>query len=87
MDQYIEPSVSDWINQSSPEDERQFALVPKEGAAPEIESRADSYGVTVDRILPSGVILITASAGSFGEFVDTASIQSVSVTDGMTAQQ
>mgnify|MGYP006310082521 CR=1 FL=1 len=86
MARYIELEGSEWMYHSDPHDEMRLALVLEEGTATDIKSRASEYEISVDRRLPSGVLLVTARASRAREFVDISAIRSVSTADGMTAQ-
>jgi hypothetical protein len=86
MAQYVAPEVHEWLADSQPTSERKLALVFEADAEDAVRERAAEYNISIDRCLPSGVLLVTATAADCDEFIETSMIESVSTADRMTVQ-
>ena len=83
MAQYMPPKLRDEISENNPGVEIRVALVLAEDASEDrIHRRADDHdGVSIERTLPSGVVLATCTVGTAMEFLSTEDIASASLTD------
>jgi len=80
---YITPDVQEAIKSAVSGGRIRLALVPEEGEIATILDRADRYDASIDRELPSGVLLVEVSASAAEEFLSTAAIESASLPDRM----
>jgi len=78
------PAIHEWLADSQPTSERQLALVLEADAEAAVSDRAIEHDVSIDRRLPSGVLLVTATAADCRDFIETSMIESVSTADRMT---
>jgi len=84
MAQYITPEVRDILSASDSETAVTLALVPENGSGSDIKTRAGNYPtVSVQRELPSGVLIVDCQVSSADEFLSTSKIASASRPDRM----
>lgn len=86
MAQYVAPEIQEWLDESPSTGERQLALVLDADAEAAVSDRAAEYDISVDRQLPSGVLLVTTTAADCRDFIETSLIKSVSAADRMAVQ-
>ena len=82
MAQYIPPELRDMLAETDPDTVITLALVPSEDFREDLLTRAANYdGVSVNRELPSGVVLVELKVGVAEDFISTPSIASASSPD------
>lgn len=82
MAQYIPTELRELLAEKEPASEVRLAIVPEEGLEDDIRSRVeDNTGISLDRELPSGVMLVDCQVGVADDFLSTASIVSASLPD------
>lgn len=82
MARYVAPEVKE-IAQSGKESHHQLALIVQAGEMEEIRERTREFGGSIERELPSGILLISIRGDKLNEFISTSAIESISTTDRM----
>lgn len=83
MPRYVTPEVRQELSDPDREGSMRLALVIQSGEVETIRERAREYGVTIDRELPSGVLLVSCPLEAGEQFIETEAIESVTKPDRM----
>lgn len=82
MSQYVSPGVAQMRDEPSMDDTVRLAIVP-EGETSEVEAIVREVGGTVERTLPSGIVIATVEEVQLEQLCSTDGFASISLTDRM----
>lgn len=83
MARYVTPEIRSVREDPEPGECVQLALVVSNDAVEEVEERVEDHGGTIDRHLPSDVLLASLPEDEVAGFCRTESLESVSRSDRM----
>ena len=83
MVRYIHPDVEDLASSPHTEEDARLALVASDSQASSVTSEVERLGGSVERTLPSGVIIVEIPTASLEDFFEIEVVESISPTDTM----
>ena len=83
MTRYIHPDVKHIAENPLTDESIRLALVVKEDARSSVEERVVSNEGSVERVLPSGVLLVVIPQTNLSSLIDTHGIESISPDEQM----
>lgn len=88
MAPYIPEELSEAIEGAAPDDEFELALVVDDQFGESVrKSIGSKSGLEQKQVLPSGALIVIASAGRFDELTDIAGIESIARTTRTTIME
>lgn len=83
MARYVHPDVRDMMEDPTVKGPIRLALVVEDGAETEVQERVDGIGCSIERVLPSGVVLVEAPLDTLSELCELPGLESISPEDTM----
>jgi hypothetical protein len=83
MARYVHPEVQDLLESPDEEGSVRLALVVNDGSVTEVRDEVHDLGGTVERQLPSGVLLVTVPLAQLPALCDVQDIESISPDEQM----
>lgn len=83
MTRYVHPDVRDMMEEPTADGPVRLALVIEDGVETEVQERVDRIGCSIQRVLPSGVVLVEAPLDTLSKLCELPGLESISPEDTM----
>lgn len=83
MARYVHPDVRDLLEEPTEEGPVRLALVVKDGSDETVHRNVEQIGCSIERVLPSGVVLVEAPHDALAELCELSGLESISPTERM----
>lgn len=86
MARYVASEIQDQISQENAGRDIDLALVVEHSEHDLIVGRVEEYGGSINRVLPSGVLLVSVPGDRLREFLESEALESASSPERMEIQ-
>lgn len=80
---YVHPDVRDLLDDPTRDGPVRLALVVDDGSDETVHRNVEQIGCSIERVLPSGVVLVEAPLDALAELCELPGLESISPTDTM----